>query len=275
MSASIPQTVFNYLVPASGNTHVVKFTGAATPSAPITFDYESYSLANNFAFVPQGVTVQNQSANDLTINVQPIGYQETIPANSQQSLQIPAIKNGSMSFNGNGPFTAYLTDYPLLPQSGAVVLTNTSLNVNLESSAITLPVAVAATPTSGSSYRNKPVAGITQQFNATLNSATQSVNFNGSTGSPYKLQLFVSKGTLNSGFRGPTIVNVNFTSNGIEYSFPITLESTFLLNDIYLLIDLTPGQFAPNGAGGNNAYTLALSNPITAGEVYGAIYEYS
>jgi hypothetical protein len=274
MSSTLPQTVFNYLVPASGNTHVVKFTGLMTALAPVTFDCESYSLANNFTFIPQGITVQNNSANPMTVTVNPIGYVETVPAQSQQSLQIPAIKNGSISFSGTGAFTAYLTDYPLLPQSGSVVLTNSSLDVSIVGSSAPIQVTLPNKPSNGSGYLIAPQFAALTVASGSLSAGATSANFSSTTNNtPYKLVLFISSNAYNATLAAPTVETITFTCNGFSYDFYYTMPNAISTNpDREIIIDLGYATFGLAGSG-NNAYTLASSVAVANGQISATVFE--
>lgn len=151
----------NYLVPSSGSTHAVTYSGdfSATPQ---TIDWQSFSI-NNFPFQPQGAFIDNSSGvDDLVIKILPINYSVTCPAGATNQVQFPAPNNMSMEITGNGTATIVFVDFPVLPNAGVVKIDGT---VTVQGPAAGVNTQPAQTATGGVPYltQETPVAGASYQ----------------------------------------------------------------------------------------------------------------
>lgn len=110
-----PQSVNNYLVPATGTTHAVPVAGVFS-STPTMADFRSVEISGQ-RFVPSGVFIDNsQGAGDLVISVQGMaGYTVVCPAGQRLQTQYPAPLDQIVQITGNGPAVCVFVDFPVIP----------------------------------------------------------------------------------------------------------------------------------------------------------------
>lgn len=119
-NAQVQETT-NYLVPSSGGTHCIPFTGALAAGVPATIDWRQFNT-DSFAFQPQGAYIDNSgSGNSVTIEIfagGPTGaliWTITVPAGKVMHTPFPAPNGQSHIISGNGPLTIVYADFPVLP----------------------------------------------------------------------------------------------------------------------------------------------------------------
>lgn len=152
MPAQSVQETVNYLVPSSGRTHAVPVEGVFSAQA-YQIDWGQFKN-DNFPFQPQGVFIDNsQGVGTLTVLILnggvtgPTFWQVTCPAGAFKSANFPAPNGQACSITGNGQATVIFVDFPVLPDAGAVTVTNTvNVNVTNASVPVTLPVNNAGAP---------------------------------------------------------------------------------------------------------------------------------
>lgn len=114
----------NYLVPSSGSTHAVTFSGTFSATKQV-IDWQSFSI-NNFPFQPQGAFIDNSAGTgNLVIKILPINYSVTIASGSVSQVQFPAPNNMTMEITGDGDATIVFVDFPVLPDAGQVSVKGT------------------------------------------------------------------------------------------------------------------------------------------------------
>lgn len=124
-------SVRNYLVPSSGQTHCVEFSGVLSAQAAL-IDWAQFSV-DSFPFIPQGVFIDNtQGTGALTITVLPLNYNIVCPAGQVLQAQFPAPINQTMQVTGNGQAQLFFVDFPVLPSGQQVSIAGVA-NVNIES----------------------------------------------------------------------------------------------------------------------------------------------
>jgi hypothetical protein len=170
-SAGAPQGTTNYLVPSSGGTHAVPFEGVFS-ATPYVIDWRQFNI-DQFPFQPQGVFIDNTAgAGDLTLTIQPIGWNVVCPAGAQKTANFPAPNNLSCQITGDGQATIVFVDFPVLPDAGAVTVENT-VSVDIVS-----PDPVPVSPTvnsSGTPYQNTEVPAVAiPMYNGTITGAAVS-----------------------------------------------------------------------------------------------------
>lgn len=169
------QNVFNYMVPAAGQTHAVTFSGAFS-ATPFLIDWRQFSV-DNFPFVPQGVFIDNtQGTGPLTITIFPLGFNVVCPTGSSGQFQFPAPNGQTAQIVGNGQATVYFVDFPVLPNGAQVTLAG-SPNVTIAGATnAASPVSVIMPPNSqGLAYQVQPLPlAVTTEYLAltTTTSAT-------------------------------------------------------------------------------------------------------
>lgn len=118
----------NYLVPSSGATHAVNYSGIFTSA--LLIDWRQFQI-DNFPFRPQGVFIDNTNGiTEVSINIQPINYNIVCPIGVSGQFQFPAPDNQTCTINASGQVTIIFVDFPVLPSSDSVQIGNT-LNVNV------------------------------------------------------------------------------------------------------------------------------------------------
>jgi hypothetical protein len=125
------QNTTNYLVPAAGQTHAIKFEGTFS-AVPYAIDWRQFRI-DNFPFQPQGVYIDNTAgADDLTILIKPINYRVICAAGQTLEAQFPAPNGQTCEITGNGDASIIFVDYPVLP-SGALVKISGTTSVSIAS----------------------------------------------------------------------------------------------------------------------------------------------
>ena len=152
ISSSV-QNAINYLVPSSGGTHAVPIVGVFS-AAPYAIDWRQFSI-DEFPFQPQGIFIDNSAGvGDLTVTIQPIGWNVTCPSGAVMQSQFPAPDGQTATITGDGQATVVFVDFPVLPNAGAVQILGTP-NVNIAGPS---PLPVSASVNSGGvPYQNTEV----------------------------------------------------------------------------------------------------------------------
>jgi len=119
----------NYLVPASGKTHSVTYSGLFSVT-PLNVDWRQFSV-DNYQFQPQGVFIDNiLGITDLVITILPINYHVVCPAGVTGQFQFPAPDNQTCTITGSGQASVVFVDFPVLPNAGLINIGNT-VNVQI------------------------------------------------------------------------------------------------------------------------------------------------
>ena len=124
----------NYLVPSSGQTHGVTFSGVFS-ATPLQVDWRQFAI-DNYPFSPQGVFIDNtEGTGPITINFQPLNYNVICPTGVAGQFQFPAVDQQTSSITGLGQCTIVFVDFPVLPNSGLInignpVIANVPVNVS-------------------------------------------------------------------------------------------------------------------------------------------------
>src|ERR1035437_5064853 len=114
----------NYLVPASGKTHSVTFSGVYN-AIPFPIDWRQFSI-DNYKFNPQGVFIDNTlGIAAVIITILPINYRVSCPAGVEAQFQFPAPDNQTCTITGNGQASVVFVDFPVLPNAGLINVGNT------------------------------------------------------------------------------------------------------------------------------------------------------
>jgi hypothetical protein len=133
----------NYLVPASGKTHSVTYSGLFSVT-PLNVDWRQFSV-DNYQFQPQGVFIDNSlGIADLVITILPINYKVICPLGIVGQFQFPAPDNQTCTITGNGQASVIFVDFPVLPNAGLINIGNT-VNAQIVGPN-PLPVSLPATP---------------------------------------------------------------------------------------------------------------------------------
>lgn len=158
----------NYLVPASGQTHSVQLNGVFS-AAPFVQDWTQFKV-DNFAFIPQGVFIDNtQGTAPLVINIQPLNYSISCPAGTSGQYQFPATANQQWSITGNGQASVFAVDFPVFPGGQASNIGNT-VNVNVASASNNASPVYTMPPNSPGGlpyYVQKTVLPLTSEYLST------------------------------------------------------------------------------------------------------------
>jgi hypothetical protein len=216
LTAVQAQNTTNYLVPSSGSTHAVPIS-QAWPVQPTFLDWRQFS-ESSFPFQPQGVFIDNTlNAQPLTINVQPVNWNVTCPANVQMMIPFPAPSGQTMNVSsGGGQATLIFVDFPVLPFQ-----TNPSGSIG---SVTTQPVNVDT---------GLPLQSFTAQGAGTTTSLDQINNY------AVGVKVVINITSLNAG--APTIqvtVQGKDKTSGVYYTI---LQSTALAAVGTTVLDIYPG----------------------------------
>lgn len=290
-TTGLPAATKNYLVPAGGTTHCVKFGAAIVEGNQTIFDYGSFSLQNNLAFIPQGAYIDNSaSLNDVTLTVSPIGYSITISAGAQESVQFPAIIGGKIVFTGlGGIMTAFFVDYPLLP-SGSVVTIGSPVTLAAGSEVtIAAPVQIAggvtlstsapldtipsATPAGGGGYSvSQTDSGNMLVFAGTIAAGQTSISFNTSQYRIRRFRLSIPASAYITGGADITLF-ANYDGNTI-YNDIVSIPSAAPASPAGQLytIDLDFGRFTVTGLNNPNVFKVTTSQALTGGSILAQAY---
>ena len=143
MRDQLPQSVSNFLVPATGATNCVVFSDTLVAGTPKYFDFAAYQISG-VPFRPSGVLIANTSANPVTVTIPQVGYSMTCAAGQILNLPYPAPLNHTAQISGNGSVTVVFVDYPVVPYSSAAQATITGTisvdGVALASDGVYLPL---------------------------------------------------------------------------------------------------------------------------------------
>lgn len=117
----VPQSVSNFLVPASGSTNSVVFDQTFVAGTPVVVNFAGYQISG-IPFRPSGVLIDNTaSANPISVTIPEIGYTMQCAAGEMLHLPYPAPINHSASISGDGAATVIFVDYPVIPYSSRFV----------------------------------------------------------------------------------------------------------------------------------------------------------
>lgn len=202
----------NYMVPSSGNTHVVPISGVFSAD-PFTIDWRQFGI-ENFPFQPQGVFIDNtQGAGTLTVTIGPLGWTVTCPAGSQVQAQFPAPNGQSASIVGNGQADVIFADFPVLPSANAVTILGGSVAISGPN-----PLPVSPTVNSGGvPYQNTevPVTLTNSMYNAAITGAALTSGNITPNANTFLRKLILSlSGNVTLGVAGLNVITA--TLNGIQ-----------------------------------------------------------
>lgn len=117
----VPQSVSNFLVPASGSTNSVVFDQTFSAGVPVVVNFAGYEISG-IPFRPSGVLIDNTaSPNQISVTIPEIGYTMICAAGEMLHLPYPAPINHSASISGDGDATVIFVDYPVIPYSSRFV----------------------------------------------------------------------------------------------------------------------------------------------------------
>ena len=117
MNQPLPQSVSNFLVPATGSTNSVVLDQILTAGVPVRFDFANYSISG-IPFRPSGVLIDNSAATAPTsVQIPEIGYTMICAVGEMLHLPYPAPLNHSAIVSGEGDVTVIFVDYPVIPFS--------------------------------------------------------------------------------------------------------------------------------------------------------------
>lgn len=253
-----PVNTINYLVPAEGNTHGAVVTGNFS-ATPFDVDWQQYSQQNG-KFIPQGVFIDNtQGTGDLTLTIPQVPYNIICKQGSVKQAQFPAPNNQTCSIVGSGQATLIFVDFPVLPSAGDVIVDGT-VNVNLQSSAITLPVQPSATGTGGVPYSvQQQPANMTAEY-LTLTGSTVSASVTPPANS--NLRKLVLSITDNATLAAAGYELITITLNGVTiFEENVYIPAAALANSLMgYRRDLTfDGAAANVGASGTLVVTIGTA----------------
>lgn len=255
----------NYMVPSNGTTNGVLVT-ATLSATPLLLDWRQYTIDNAY-FQPQGVYIDNSAGTGtLTITINPVGWQVTVPAGGQLATSFPAPNGETMSVTGLGNATMIFVDYPVLPSATAVTLQGTA-NVNIANVTSTNPLFVIPTPLSqGLPYRDQEYVPQTEYHYGSITGSGTSVTITPTTTNQNlrKLLIYVSGDATNS---GASEIAVTVTANGNPcFQRTIILPTAApspLITDSYLVCEEDFGFIGiPLAAG---AVVVTISHVLTTG----------
>lgn len=190
MSNNSTYSTTNYLVPATGTTHLVQTSGVAT-SAILYGDFRAVQFSG-LPFTPQGAYFDNsQGTAPLVVTIQPIGYEITIPTGSTIQSQFPAPSGLTFEITGAGNFNINWVDYPVFPSGSVVDVAGGQMNVAVTN---TVPVTVPAVPSTGSAFQTQNVdKPLTCFYSNITTSVSTSINTGGVISyNLQRLQIYIS-----------------------------------------------------------------------------------
>lgn len=200
----------NYLIPASGTTHVFVSSGVATAN-PQYVNFSSF-VNSGIPFTPEGAWVDNtQSTSPLVITIQPLDFTITVPAGVLQAVQYPAPSGQTATITGAGAFKIFWCDFPLLPSSSVVTIAGGSVTASL---APGQTVAIPASPAAGLGYSTTSLPAPCAALQGTIAAGATSVTLT-PVASTNLRKLRISM-TANATLAAAAVDEVTVTLNGVQ-----------------------------------------------------------
>lgn len=107
-------SAFNYLVPASGTTHMVQLSQVFS-ATPVVADFRQLQLDGQ-AFIPSGVFIDNTAGTGvLTVLINEVGFSIVVQPGQRLQQMYPAPLSQSASITGQGQATVVFVDFPVIP----------------------------------------------------------------------------------------------------------------------------------------------------------------
>ena len=251
----------NYLVPSAGSTTCVKLTPILSVT-PTLVDWRQFKLDNK-NFQPQGVFIDNTlGASDVTITINPIGYNIVCKAGQSKEAQFPAPNGQTASLVGNGVANLIFVDYPVLPSGSLVTIDGTpTVNIGNTPLPVSVPISVSGAPYL---VNLEPLAASAVQYTITGAAVSGTATPTANTNMRY-LQITASE---DASLAAAGIVTVTVTLNGTQ----VYQEGIYLPASAGSIIGKTdiariPFESIAFNAGVAGALVTTISTALATGQI--------